>query len=453
MQIVLIGAGSAQFGLGTLGDIFSSQLLAGSTITLVDINERALGVVQKSADAYIAEHAIPFVVTSTTDRRRALRGADVVVISIEVGNRFELWDEDWTMPQQYGIRQVYGENGGAGGLFHALRITPPIVEICDDIAELAPDAWVFNYSNPMTAITTTVLRKYPTMKFVGMCHEIASLERYLPSILGTPFSNLQLQSGGLNHFSVLLKAYYRDSGKDAYPDILAKAPAFFEKEPGYSDIWAYSNAHDKEFETEGSTWRVLPDGVVSKKAWADRTLFKKILEVYKLLPITVDSHFGEYLSWAWEVADHKGIKDFYTYYRSRLSRALTFKIEKKRHERLVHILEGIIENSGYEESALNILNDNLIADLPSSIAVEVPGRIYAKGIKGVPLNPYPKGMAALLRNYCGVYDLTAEAVLTRKKEYVIQALLANPVVDRITGIEELVDVMIERQERWLGYLR
>jgi len=59
----------------------------------------------------------------------------------------------------------------------------------------------------------------------------------------------------------------------------------------------------------------------------------------------------------------------------------------------------------------------------------------------------------LMRNYCGVYDLTAEAVLTGKKEYVIQALLANPVVDRVREIPELVDLMIERQEKWLGYLK
>ncbi len=76
----------------------------------------------------------------------------MVVISIEVGKRFPLWDEDWTLPQQYGIKQVYGENGGPGGVFHALRITPVIVGICDDVVKLAPDAWVFNYSNPMTAI-------------------------------------------------------------------------------------------------------------------------------------------------------------------------------------------------------------------------------------------------------------------------------------------------------------
>ncbi|WP_320120967.1 alpha-glucosidase [uncultured Sphaerochaeta sp.] len=452
MKIVLIGAGSAQFGLGTLGDIMQSKTLVGSTLSLVDINDQALQNVYGKATAFVEENNLPFTIEATTDRKEALQGCDVVVISIEVGNRFQLWDEDWTIAQQYGIAQVYGENGGPGGVFHSLRIIPVIMEICEDVISLCPDAWIFNYSNPMTAIVTTVLRKYPSLKFVGICHEIASLERYLPSILETPFSNLQTRSAGLNHFSVLLEAYYRDSGKDAYPDILDRAPAFFEKEPGYSDILSYMQQHGEAFITEGSTHRPLPEGTRSKKPWADRTLFKEILDHYHLLPITVDSHFGEYISWAQEVVDHKGIKDFYFLYQKMLSR-LEPKIELKVTERLVYILEGIEENSGYEELAVNILNNGLIKNLPPWIAVEVPAKVYSKGMKGVAFDNFPKGFAALLRNYCGVYDLTAEAVLQGKKEYVIQALLANPVVHTMRNIPELVEVMIERQRRWLGYLR
>ncbi|MFA5448235.1 MAG: alpha-glucosidase, partial [Sphaerochaeta sp.] len=128
-------------------------------------------------------------------------------------------------------------------------------------------------------------------------------------------------------------------------------------------------------------------------------------------------------------------------------------IELKQEERLVLILEGLMSSEPYEEPAVNILNSNLIADLPSSIAVEVPAMISKDGIVGVPLTDYPKGFLALLRNYCGVYDLTAEAILTGKKEYVIQALLANPIVDIHDGLDELVDLMIERQIRWLGYLQ
>lgn len=452
MKIVLVGAGSAQFGFGTLGDIFQSKKLEGSEICLVDIDQKALDHVTDVAKKFIKEHSLKFTITASLDRASVLAGSDVVVISIEVGKRFPLWDEDWTLPQQYGIRQVYGENGGPGGVFHALRITPVIVEICDDIVRLAPQAWVFNYSNPMTAITTTVLRKYPDLKFVGMCHEIASLERYLPSILDTPFEDLELRSGGLNHFSVLLEAKYKKSGKDAYPDILSKAPPFFAKEPGYSDILAYVKENQELFQTEGSTDRALPEGMTSAKSWADRTLFKKVLEHYSLLPITGDSHFGEYIPWAHEVADHKGIKDFYTLYQMMLAHVEP-KIELELNERLVIILEGILDDSGYEEPAVNILNNGLIPSLPSWIAVEVPAKVHTKGLEGIAFPSYPKGFAALLRNYCGVYDLIAEAVLSGKKEYAIQALLANPIVDRCENIPELVDLMVERQQKWLGYLK
>ncbi len=452
MKIVLVGAASAQFGLGMLGDFFQSEKLYGSEIVLVDINATGLKSVQEKADRFLAANPLPFTVWSTTDRAQALKECDAVVIAIEVGDRFALWSEDWTVAQQWGIKQIYGENGGPGGLFHALRITPPILEICADVARFSPNAWVFNFSNPMTAITTTVKRAFPELNFVGLCHEVASLERYLPLILDTPFENLVLRSGGLNHFSVLLSAHYRDSGLDAYPDILAKAPAFFEIEPGYSDILAHYKASGVLPRTEGATNRSNLGIDRSAKKWADRTLFRRFLETYKLLPITGDSHIGEYIQWAWQVADHKGIKDFFELYPAMLSRERP-TIELKQEERLVLILEGLMSSEPYEEPAVNILNSNLIADLPSSIAVEVPAMISKDGIVGVPLTDYPKGFLALLRNYCGVYDLTAEAILTGKKEYVIQALLANPIVDIHDGLDELVDLMIERQIRWLGYLQ
>ncbi|MDD3671651.1 MAG: alpha-glucosidase [Sphaerochaetaceae bacterium] len=451
MKFVLVGAGSAQFGLGMLSDICTSEMLYGSHISLVDIDVKALEKVASIARNFIRERSLPFTISTNTDRIAELAGADVVVIAIEVGRRFTLWDEDWTIPQQYGIRQVYGENGGAGGVFHALRITPVIMQICDDIARLAPDAYVFNYSNPMTAIVTTVLRKYPTMKFIGMCHEIASLERYLPQILHTPFENLQLRAAGLNHFSVLLEARYKDSGTDAYPDILSKAPDFFEREPGYSDILEYVSMHGEAPRTEGSTGQLDLGIERSAKSWADRTMFKQIMERYKLLPITVDSHLGEYVQWAHEVADHKGIKDFYALYQLSLSHAEP-RMRTERHERIVTIVEGLFGDRSYEEPAINVLNDGYIPDLPSSVAVEVPAIVENQKLNPIRFEQYPKGFGALLRNYTGVYDLLAEAVLTKKKEYAIQALLACPIVDTCSKIPELVELMIQRQKQFLGYL-
>jgi alpha-galactosidase len=451
MKITLFGAGSAQFGYGMLGDFFRSSILEGAEIALMDINPQALKVVHETAEAYAAEHKLPFTITATVDRETALSGADFIFISIEVGDRFALWDEDWNVPQQYGIRQVYGENGGPGGLFHALRIIPPILEICGDAQKICPDAHIFCYSNPMTAITTAVYRKFPDIKFYGMCHEVASLERYLSAILGTPYNNLELQAAGLNHFSVLVKAAYRDSGRDAYPDILDRAPVFFEKEPGYSAILEYVKKTGKIPETEGARERLLTE-ITSAKPWADRGLFRVILERFHLLPITVDSHLGEYISWAYDAVDHKGIIDFYTLYRQALSQ-VTPTISGDRHEKGVTIVEGILEDRQYIEEAVNLPNRGLIPGLPEDVAVEVPALIGSTGARGLKFPDYPKGFAALLRNYTGVYDLTAEAALRGSRELVIQALLVNPIVTEWRRLEELVDVMLDRQKKWIGYIR
>ena len=452
MKIALFGAGSAQFGSGILGDVFQSLILKGAEISLMDLNGASLDKVYRTGLEFIESHSLDFTLSATMDRKEALKGADFVIISIEVGDRFQLWDMDWKVPMQYGIPQIYGENGGPGGIFHALRITPSILEICDDATKICPDAVVMNFSNPMTAVTTAVLRRYPEMKFVGLCHEVASLERYLPSILDTAWENLRVRAGGLNHFSVLLEASYIDSGRDAYPDILEKAPGFFEKEPGFSEVWDYCRRTGTVPKTEGAIqgWNI--DREESERPWSDRTLFRAILETYKLLPITVDSHLGEYVSWAQNTADHQGILDFYAFYRHALSRDTEMEISLELSERPVPIMEGIITDSGYEEMAVNILNNGAIPDFPDGIAVEVPAIIDRRGITGIKFDSYPKGFGALIRNSVGVYDLTVEAILSGSRDSVVQAVLACPVVNKYHGVREMVDAMLDRQRQWLGYI-
>ena len=123
------------------------------------------------------------------------------------------------------------------------------------------------------------------------------------------------------------------------------------------------------------------------------------------------------------------------------------------HECVILIIDGMLTNSGYEESAVNIQNNGLIEELPSWITVEVPAVIDKNGVNGIPIKKLPKGYAALLRNYCGVYDLTAEAVLKKDKNLVVQALLANPVVNTASVVKPMVDHMINAQRKWLGYLK
>ena len=113
-KIVLVGAGSLQFGTGILGDIFSSSVLDGAEIVLNDIDKKAADRMMHMAQDYINSNCLTHKIRVEANLLTALRGAKFVVISIEVGDRFKLWDMDWRIPQQYGIQQVYGENGGPG---------------------------------------------------------------------------------------------------------------------------------------------------------------------------------------------------------------------------------------------------------------------------------------------------------------------------------------------------
>tara|TARA_B100000131_G_scaffold297674_1_gene316643 strand:- start:99 stop:1415 length:1317 start_codon:yes stop_codon:yes gene_type:complete len=435
-KIVLIGAGSQNFGLGVIGDIFKSSILSGSKIFLHDINSDTLSLTQKIAENYKTKFELNFSIEATTNRKEALKDADFCIISIEVGNRFELWDQDWKLPLQYGIKQVYGENGGPGGLFHSLRIIPAILDICEDINKICPDAFVFNFSNPMQRICHAVSVKYPNLKFTGLCHEIASMERQLPYLMETDFSNISLKAGGLNHFSILLDARYKDSGEDGYPIIREKFDNFYS---------SYVNGH------EG----------FSSKPGAERGVFVELFKTYNYLPITTDSHLGEYLQWAYSVADHEGILDFYENYKIRcLQFSKSEKFYKKffdlsnkeTHERVVPIIEAIIEDSNILELAVNVPNNGFIDSLPRDIVVEVPASINKKGVKGVRLDNYPKSFGSLLNSQTGTIQMTTEAVLNKSKHYVLLAMLADPVVDDALAAEKLLNTVIEFQNDFLGYL-
>jgi alpha-galactosidase/6-phospho-beta-glucosidase family protein len=457
-KIVLIGAGSAMFGLGSLGNILRSKVLEGCTVVLHDINGAALEKVERVARRFIQERKLPYSLVATTSREEALQKAQFCIIAIEVGNRYELWEQDWHIPQQYGIRQVYGENGGPGGLFHSLRIIPPILEICADIARICPNAWVFNLSNPMTRIVLAITRKYPQLKTIGLCHEVVSLMEHLPKILDTPWSNLDVKAGGMNHFSVLLEARYRDTGEDAYPKIRERAGSYFESLPEGS----YENlgATKEMLSAARAQTQVAPEAERSpgrRSIWPERELFKVILEKFGLFPITTDSHLGEYIPWAHSAVDHKGILDFYSFYRKWcLEQVPESRIHGTReieYWRDIPIIEGILSDSGQEELAVNVLNDGFIENLPLQAVVEVPATVDAKGVHAKALGRLPRGFAGLLNNQVAVDDLTVEAVLEGSRELALQAMLVDPVVDSVVAAERTLDAILSLQSSFLSYIR
>ncbi|MHA1472937.1 MAG: family 4 glycosyl hydrolase [Promethearchaeota archaeon] len=426
-KIVIIGAGSLQFGLGSVGSVINSDILEGSTINLHDINQANLDLVSQSCKEAIEKQHLNFDLEATTDRKKALKNASFIINSIEVPPRFELWEQDYNIPLKYGNKQLYGENGGPGGLFHSFRIIPPILEICDDINQICPDAFLINYSNPMSRICLAIKRKYPLLNFVGLCHEFPGFIHHYSKILDTPLSNLEMRAGGLNHFGVLLSIKYIDKNKDAYPDLRKKAPQYL------SNLRGFMN---------------------------DVALIKYILEKFGFIPYTLDSHYGEYISWGLEKANMKGVRDFYDGYKAvtlyngkkikrSLKRGKGANLVKPDHERAIPIIEGIKTDSNHKEDSVNLPNDDVITNLPRDLVVECPAIVTKSGLKAIKLGDYPKGLAALLRNQASVQDLVVEAIIKKSKEIAFQALLLDPTIDDASKAEGMFEEMLKVNQDYI----
>jgi alpha-galactosidase len=292
----------------------------------------------------------------------------------------------------------------------------------------------------MSRICLAVNKKFgKKVKLVGLCHEIGFVENYLPEMLNTSYSNLQFTGAGLNHFGVLLDVKYKDTKKDAYPDIRRKAKAYFEKVHASDDL---KYGIDKSF-----------------------SLIMEILRIYGFLPYTHDTHFGEYVHWAWEVADFKACREFYNYYKlvtldepKQLKRMIDGKKPasywlRPSGERVIPIIEGIVADSKQHELSVNLPNEGLIENLPQDIVVECPASVDKNGVHGEKVGAIPSGLAALIKNQATVQGLTAEAALTGSKQKALEALLADPVVDSVSSATKMLEEILQLQKEWLGYLK
>jgi len=338
-----------------------------------------------------------------------LKKANFIINSIEVGPRFDWWEIDKRIPWKYGSHQVFGENGGPGGMFHSMRIVPPILDICEDINKICPNATFINYSNPMHRILLSVKRKFPNLKTVGLCHEIALAEHLLPKILKIPFEKLDLWCGGLNHMGAIIKAKHKDTGEDLIPKINERGIKFLRR-------WRWS----------------IPSRLLHP---VGLTLY--ILEQFGYLPYTNDSHYGEYIGWANDVVNMRGIKNFYNIYRlyirlngyrirRKIKRKKGHKLVKLDQERAVPIIEGIISDSNHQEISVNLPNEGIISNLPEDLVIECPAIINKSGVHSMPLGEYPEPLVELLRVEANVQDLVVKAILNNSRDYAVQALQADP---------------------------
>jgi alpha-galactosidase len=421
IKIVLIGAGSTEFTPGLLADLVASPDLSDSEVALVDIDPWAVDTMVRLAQRLATERGVGLTVSGTTDRREALPGADFVTTTIAVGGA-RGWETDVRIPEKYGVYQTVGDSVGPGGIFRALRHVPEIVAIARDMEELCPDAWLFNYTNPLSAIVRGV-QKATSTRCIGLCHGVLHTRELIARDLGYEHGDVNVVFAGVNHLCWLLDV--RHQGEDVYPQLREFLEAGMQRQIDESIDDPY-------------------DRFQYVSAW--------LTSLYGLFPSPGDRHVaeffphflrkdGDHLKYGTQAGLDMTNSIFATKDTTREQlRAQADGLEPldpelleeaREGERLIHIIDAIVNDRRMPELAVNVRNDGLIANLPPWAIVEVPGQVSGFGVRGIGVGELPEGIAGVLRQRIHQQELTVDAALSGDRALTVQALLADPLMAHI----------------------
>lgn len=406
-KIVFLGATSMSFGLSMLRDIFSSDELRGSTLTLVGRNPKTLAKMAELAKLLNNKTGAGLLIEQTTDRRAAFDGAEFVVNATAI-DRNRLWKLDFDVPRKYGIRHTLGENGGPGGLFFTLRTLPLVFDFVREMQEVCPKALFINFSNPESRIILA-LGKYSPIRALGLCHGIFMGQGDVARIIGLPYEQVDVWGAGINHFQCLMQIRHRATGEDLYPLLRTK-------EGDYDPSFA--------------------------------PLTRRLFRAFGYWMTCSDEHFGEYLAYGWEggengydfAGDERGRAEFGNALDLVLAGApLPPDWLTPSGERGAAAIGGIIHNKKRVLESGIVFNRGVVPNLPPDAAVEVPVMADAAGIHPISLGPLPDPIAKLLNMQVSVQQLAVEAAVHASKEIALQALLIDPVVNSASAAVKLLD--------------
>lgn len=428
-NIVLVGAASTSFGVNTLSDLFAQrEHLSGSYIALCDVDPVRLKRMTRLAEEMNGATGEPFRVKSSTDIRELLKGAEFVVVSAEV-DRLARWKKDWEIPFRYGVKHVLGENGGPGGLSHALRTIDLALGIAEQVERFAPDAFLINFTNPLSRVCLALTR-YTNVKTIGLCHQVNKgyyvvghvlglvprLEEHFPppQVARELMGKIELQTAGLNHFTWIQSIRDRETGKDLYPEFREKLETF-----------------DPSFEP----------------------LSRRLYKAFGLYPTSGDDHAGEYFAFAHETSDLIGY-DYEGYaargrelearvdHAAEASLALSEFLKWESGERGAHVIAAIANNSHSYEQVVNVPNGGALPGLPDWAVVEVPAVLSAEGATPLAVPSLPPAITAVLNQQVAVQDRVVEAAVHGDRQAALQALLLDPVVAGYADAEKMLDELL-----------
>ena len=456
--VTFIGAGSTVFTRSLVGDLLSVPELREAELRLFDIDADRLALSHATVTA-LAErlHARPTVV-ATTDRARALDGADVAFNTIQVAGFRPGTVTDFEIPKRYGLRQTIGDTIGIGGIMRALRTIPVITEMLGDMERWCPDVLHLNYVNPMSMIVMAATR-VSSVRTVGLCHSVQGTARELAHDLGVPPNEVEYLAAGINHLAFFLRLEH--AGQDLYPQLQALARRGGEPEDNrvrYEILRRFG-----WFVTESS------EHFAEYVPWFIKNGRDDLIERFN---IPLDEYLGrcEASERVWPlVRDELGRPG--THDRASVERALdgmTFPLMPRSRAWTVeqvtglHAFERSLEyGATIVESIVtgrpsvvygNVRNDGLIDGLPPEACVEVPCLVDGHGVQPTRIGALPPQLVGMMRSHVSVHELVVEALAHEQADHVFHAAMLDPHTAAVLSLDEirsLVEDLLEAHAPWL----
>ena len=435
MKLTFMGAGSTIFARNVIGDCMCVDSLKDSTFALYDIDPVRLEesrVILEAMRATKGGFGKIECYAGVENRKEALRGANFVVNAIQVGGYDPCTIIDFEIPKKYGLQQTIADTLGIGGIMRTLRTIPVMDDFAKDMAEVCPDAWLLNYTNPM-AMLTGYMQKYTPVKTVGLCHSVQVCSEQLLKDLGMEdkIEGRTELIAGINHMAWLLELNDKN-GVDLYPEIKSRVDAYIadpEKKNKvrmeYIKNFGYYCTESSEHNAEYNNFYI-------------KSKYPELIEKYN---IPLDEYprrcINQIEGWKKEYADllKNGVKD-----------------HNRSREYASHIIQSIVENIPYQIGG-NVLNKgHLITNLPEDACVEVPCLVNGNGIHPCHVGALPVQCAAMNMTNINVQLITIEAARTLKKDHIYQAAMLDPHTSSeldIDSIKKMVDELIDAHGDYL----
>jgi len=432
-KITFIGAGSSVFMKNIVGDILQRPALAGAQIRLMDINPTRLEESAIIAKKLVATLGVSATVETFSNQRQALDGTNFVVVCFQIGGYEPSTVVDFDVPKKYNLRQTIADTLGVGGIMRGLRTVPHLWSICEDMLQVAPEAIMLQYVNPMAINTWAISEKYPTIKQVGLCHSVQGTAMELAHDLDIPYEEIRYRSAGINHMAFYLKFEHR------------------QKDGSYKDL--YPELH-----------RAYREGRAPKPGWNPRCPNKVRYEMMTRLGYFVtesSEHFAEYTPYFIKEGREDIIEKFgipLDEYPKRCVEQIAKWKQTSADYRKADRIE-VKQSKEYASSIVNsvwtgepsviygnLRNNGVITSLPYNAAVEVPCLVDDNGLQPTYIGELPPQLTALIRTNINVQELTVRALVEENREHIYHAAMMDPHTAAELDLDQiwnLVDDLLE----------